>query len=157
MAKSCQMLPPDREAFLDILKRYNLTDQLAVDYPNWWIMERRVTIDRLCAQMLQSIRSANAIYPTSEQEYWERRLQQNKAIGAVEALSEELQFVIAMMYQTLGVDVEKYMPFAELLEKELNLLKGWRKSDNRILRQIKNGKTKKGEGDDAPSANPKNF
>ena len=39
-------------------------------------------------------------------------------------------------------DIEKFMPYVEMIEREIALLKGWRKSDNRILSQIKEGKRK---------------
>lgn len=34
--------------------------------------------------------------------------------------------------ETLPVDVNKYLRFAEMIQTEINLLKGWRKSDNKF-------------------------
>lgn len=145
VAKTARMDDADKEKFLGILAKYGLTEQLTEEYPDWWIAERRRAVDRLCTQILVNIRGANAIYPNSEEEFWERRNRQNRAIGFVEALMEELQFIVAMLFKTLGVDVEKYMPYVDMVDKELTLLKGWRKSDNKVLRAIQSKKLTKRE------------
>ena len=41
-----------------------------------------------------------------------------------------------MAIETLPVDVDKYTRFAEMIQTEINLLKGWRKSDNKFKRAI---------------------
>ncbi|MBR3880348.1 MAG: hypothetical protein IKJ34_01960 [Mailhella sp.] len=145
VAKAARMDEEDKETILGILAKYRLTEQLTEEYPDWWLAERRRAVDRLCTQIVVHIRAANAIYPTSEEEYWDRRTMQNKAIGYTEALMEELQFIVAMLFKTLGVDVEKYMPFVDMVDKELALLKGWRKSDNKLLRAIQSKKLTKRE------------
>ena len=38
--------------------------------------------------------------------------------------------------ETLPVNADKYLRFGELIEKEIALLKGWRKSDNKFKRAI---------------------
>ena len=43
-------------------------------------------------------------------------------------LIKELQYAI----ETLPVDVNVYLRFAEMIDKEVALIKAWRKSDNRI-------------------------
>ena len=62
----------------------------------------------------------------------ERRICQDKAIGLCYRLTHELQYAI----ETLPVDVNKYLRFAEMIQTEINLLKGWRKSDNKFKRAI---------------------
>ena len=57
----------------------------------------------------------------------ERRLCQDRAIADCESLLQELQLVIDI----LPVDGEKYMRYVEMVEKEIALLKGWRKADNK--------------------------
>ena len=34
--------------------------------------------------------------------------------------------------ETLPVDVNKYLRFADMIQTEINLIKGWRKSDNKF-------------------------
>ena len=38
------------------------------------------------------------------------------------------------------------MRYVDMIEKEIALLKGWRKSDNKILKKIKESEAKKAEG-----------
>ena len=45
---------------------------------------------------------------------------------------QELQYAI----ETLPVDVNKYSRFGEMIQTEINLIKGWRKSDNKFKRAI---------------------
>lgn len=142
VAKSCRMEAQDAEQFLALLEKYALTNTLAEDYPSWWLIERRRTIDRICATMMQNIRAANSIRVTTEAEYHERRILQDRAIGNADQLLEELQYVIAVLHRTLGVDVDKYLPFADLIQKEILLLKGWRKSGNRKLTELRQRKSK---------------
>jgi hypothetical protein len=47
-----------------------------------------------------------------------------------------MQYVISI----LPVDAEKYMPYVAMVDREIALLKGWRKSDNKILKGIKERK-----------------
>jgi len=46
-----------------------------------------------------------------------------------------LQYAI----ETLPVDVNKYLRFAEMIQTEINLLKGWRKSDNKFKSALQEG------------------
>jgi hypothetical protein len=46
---------------------------------------------------------------------------------------QELQYTI----ETLPVDIQKYVRFTDSINKEINLLKGWRKADNKFKKQFK--------------------
>ena len=46
--------------------------------------------------------------------------------------------MVISVIETLPVDVNKYLRFADLIQTEINLLKGWRKSDNKFKRAISN-------------------
>jgi hypothetical protein len=99
---------------------------------NWFIIdERKEIVD--CLRTIQSeIFIANSIYPMYTEELVERRIHQDLAIGNCHRLIQELQYAI----ETLPVDVNTYMRFAESIKKEINLIKGWRKSDNKFKRVI---------------------
>ena len=58
----------------------------------------------------------------------ERRKHQDLAIGYCYYLLQELQYTI----ETIPVNINKYMPFAEGIDREISLIKAWRKSDNRF-------------------------
>lgn len=78
---------------------------------------------------------ANSIYPTYREELVERRVHQDRAVGQCYMLTQELQYAI----ETLPVDVNKYLRFAEMIQTEINLLKGWRKSDNKFKSALQEG------------------
>ena len=58
----------------------------------------------------------------------ERRVQQDLAIGQCYRLVQELQYAI----ETLPVDVNSFLRFGEDIQREIDLIKGWRKSDNKF-------------------------
>ena len=101
-------------------------------FTEWFILdERKVIIDCIRA-ITEETFVANSIYPTCTEELIERRLHQDRAIGECYRLTQELQYAI----ETLPVDVNKYLRFADMIQTEINLLKGWRKADNKFKRAI---------------------
>ena len=73
---------------------------------------------------------ANTLYVSkgNRTEYELRRAYQDKAIGCCFVLYQELQYIISMF----GTDLNKFIPILESIEKEVDLLKGWRQSDNKL-------------------------
>lgn len=61
------------------------------------------------------------------------------AVGNCEQLLQEMQYVISI----LDVDVNKYLPYVDMIEKEIALLRAWRKSDNRLLERVKQNEAKR--------------
>ena len=47
------------------------------------------------------------------------------------------------------VDAQKYIRYVEMIEKEIALLKGWRKSDNKILKKIRENEAAKAQKEGA--------
>lgn len=101
-------------------------------FEQWFIADERKYIIDLLRELITNITMANNIYPTLEYEYIERRLYQDKAIGVCNAILQELQYAI----ETLPVNVNNYIRFADILQEEIRLLKGWRKSDNRFRKNF---------------------
>ncbi len=95
---------------------------------DWFIEESRKTILDCIRSVNKHIFVANSIYPTCQEELTERRIQQDYAIGQCFVLTQELQYII----ETLPVDVNKYLRFADMIQTEINLIKGWRKADNKL-------------------------
>ena len=81
---------------------------------------------------MKNICSANTIHITNKEEYYLRRNYQTQAICDCENLLQEMQYVIYVTHP----NVEKYMPYVDIIEKEIALLKGWRKSDNKIMKSL---------------------
>lgn len=124
--------PEDEKTLQAILTKYQMDDSVIDEYPTWLVDEFRNTILLILRDLRLNIRMANSIYVTTKAEYEERRNHWNRAIGNCQQLLEEMQFVI----ETLPVNAEKYMRYVGMIEKEINLLKGVRKSDNKILGRL---------------------
>lgn len=113
--------PEDKNRYDDFVEKTKAFDE-------WFILDERQVIVDCLRKITEEVFVANSIYPTCTEEYTERRLHQDRAIGQCYRLSQELQYVI----ETLPVDVNKYLRFAEKIQTEINLIKSWRKSDNKL-------------------------
>lgn len=101
-------------------------------FRDWFIVDERETVVDCLRKITEEVYTANSIYPTSTEELIERRTHQERAIGQCYRLIQELQYAA----ETLPVDVNKYLRFAEMIDVEIKLLKGWRKADNKLKRVI---------------------
>lgn len=90
-------------------------------------------IINLCAEIVGDIYRANALFVTSLAEYEQRRLYQDKAIANCQVLKQELQSIVDVI---TGLNINKYKVPIEMIEKELSLIKAWRKSDIRFKKRI---------------------
>ena len=72
-------------------------------------------------------------YAKNESELQTRRHYQTEAIINCQQLIQELQFA----EDSLPINAEKLLPYVEAIGFEITLLKGWRKSDNKIKIQPK--------------------
>lgn len=101
-------------------------------FEEWYIyQERKIVMD--CLHSLnEHIYTANSIYPTCQEELVERRIHQDIAIGQCFRLVQELQYAI----ETLPVNVNVYLNVASDIEKQILLLKGWRKADNKFKKNF---------------------
>lgn len=112
--------------------RYEYVTSKNESFAQWFILDERKVITDCLRDITKEVFIANSIYPMYMEELVERRLHQDLAIGQCYRLTQELQYVI----ETLPVNVNKYLRFAEMIQKEIDLLKGWRKSDNKYKRVI---------------------
>lgn len=122
--KSYEELTPEE------INRYNKLMEKHNAFAEWFIADERKTIVDCLRNITEEVYTANSIYPAYMEELIERRLHQDRAIGQCYRLTQELQYAI----ETLPVDVNKYLRFASMIQTEINLLKGWRKSDNKFKR-----------------------
>ena len=99
----------------------------------WYIQDRRDCIMDCLRNIQEYITVANSTYPEYMEELIERRIYQDKAIGQCYRLLQELQYTM----ETLPVNINKYIPFADSIEREIALLKKWRKSDNKFKKKFK--------------------
>ena len=120
----------------DILSAYNIKNSFIDNFQSWLIDKERDYFMDLLRSLMKNICSANTIHITNEEEYMMRRNYQTNAICDCENLLQEMQYVIYVCHP----NVEKYMVYVDIIEKEILLLKGWRKSDNKIIKEIKENK-----------------
>jgi hypothetical protein len=89
-------------------------------------------IDKLASSLVNNVRAANSLYPTSMHEYEIRRDYQNVAIANCEQLTNELQLIV----ETFDVDINLYSKYIKAIDREIGLIKSWRQHDNRFKTQI---------------------
>lgn len=131
-AETKGMEPEDAEAFLSIARKYGVGKCPDV-YPEWVIGKLRDSIWDILRDLMIHITRAYTIWATNLPEAYERRLAQDRAISCCESLLKEMELAIDI----LPVDAEKYMPYVDCIEREIALLKGWRKSDNKRIADLK--------------------
>lgn len=119
----------DQKTIDDIFTKYgkSLNKEFQSEYPQWFIDHERDIVVRLLQDMMTGIIKANAVYIETEKEYEIRRGYQSQAIAACYALYTELDYIVS----AIGTDLNKFIHILEAIDKEIDLLKGWRQSDNK--------------------------
>ena len=109
-------------------------------FKTFFVDQEAIAILDLLRKISTEFNVGNAIYPADTPaklfEYIARRWHMSNAIGYCYALKDEIQYVI----RTLPVDINRYIPFAEEIDKQILLFKGVRLADNRFLRPGKGEK-----------------
>jgi len=113
-----------------LLKRnFGVKDE---EYPEWLLDYYKNEVLKTLASILSNITHANTICASSEQEFYFRRQYQWNAIGDCEYLLQIMQRAMT----NLPVDVNKYVRYVDMITHETQLLRDWKKSDNKILKVI---------------------
>lgn len=115
-------------------KHYDDRKEKTNSFEEWFIIDQRDSVMDCLRSVQEHIFVANSIYPHYKEELIERRIHQDRAIGQCNRLLQELQYAI----ETLPVDIDKYLRFSDGIEKEISLIKGWRKSDNKFAKNFNN-------------------
>lgn len=97
-------------------------------FDEWFVVDERTVIVDCLREITKHVFIANSIYPTCWEELAQRRIHQDEALRQCYRLAQELQYAI----ETLPVDVNTYTQFGKEIQTEINLIKGWRKSDNKF-------------------------
>lgn len=138
-----QMAESDRARFVELVSAYNMNDLVIEKYPSWLVEKVRSNILDILGKLQMNLTMANSIYPVNVAEFNERRLCQDRAIGNCYQLYQEMQFVIL----SFPVNAQKYMRYTDMIEMEIALIKGWRKSDNKILKRLQKEEQPKPKGE----------
>jgi hypothetical protein len=110
----------------------NLEVTIIEEYPAWLINSFRENIVKLLRDLMMNITTGNTIFPVNTDEMLLRRQYQTMAIVNCEQLLNEMQFCA----DVLPVKLEKFLPYADKIDFEIQLLKGWRKSGNKINNKL---------------------
>lgn len=132
IGKRYKMPEEDIAQLEEICGRNGITSPLRFMYPEWFLDKKRDEVIDYVDNLYSYAAQANAIYPYVIEEADERRLLLSQAIAQAKALMLELQFLQSI----LPVNCEKYVPYIEMLTKEVTLLKGQRKYVNKIRAKI---------------------
>ena len=126
----------------EIMERWHTKND---SFIRWFIDEEGKAIMDIMRNIQREFTIGNSIFPSETParliEFLERRKHINNAIGQCYALKQEINYVI----RTLPVDMNRYVHFAEEIDEQINLFKGVRKADNRLIkpkREIKEGSLK---------------
>ena len=130
-ALSEKMPETDKAMFEQVCKQNGITG-LEGEYDLWLLEMIRELIFKDAGEMLRNITDAFTIYPTNLSEYFRKREHQNEALCCCERLIQDLEMAV----DTLPIKASKVLPYVEQIDKEVRLLKGWRKSDNKLRRQL---------------------
>ena len=87
----------------------------------------------LATGISRHLRIANTIFPTYMSEFEERRIEMDRAMACCNALQDELQYIGECLY----ADLNKYTNLVLEIQKEFNMIKSLRQSDNRFLKDLK--------------------
>lgn len=128
-----KMNEEDSEVFVNLMNKYECT-YILDEYPEWMVDKLRTNIMNILHKLIMNITQANSIYVTTEPEYHLRRQYQDLAIGNCEQLYQEMQYIMSI----IPIDSNKLMRYVKMIDDEIALLKGWRKSDNKVLRKLQN-------------------
>ena len=113
-------------------ERYQKHKRRMASVVSWFLQEQRSSVMSCIRNVTEEVFVANSIYPTCLEELTERRLHQDRAIGQCFRLKQELQYTI----EILEVDINRYANPAKMIDKEISLLKAWRKSDNKFKKNL---------------------
>lgn len=125
--KSVRQAYPELMRIWDKVDRYQLQveeTKLLQEYDQWIVDKTREDLFGLCFKLVDSIASANEVRCSIAREFETRILLQDQAICAVAGIKQEVQFV----EEFFAIDLNKYMEFAEQLEKVRNYLYRWKRS-----------------------------
>lgn len=87
----------------------------------------------LATGISRHLRIANTIFPTYMSEFEERRIEMDRAMACCNALQDELQYAGECLY----ADLNKYVNLVLEIQKEFNMIKSLRQTDNRFFKNIK--------------------
>lgn len=114
----------DYETIQSIIDKYDVNNNKIFVYttPLWFINRERGYLLDVMKDMVHNIISANTIWVHGDLQYQKRKMYQDEAIACCFKLYTELQYIS----DEIPINLNQLDRIFELLEKEIDLLKGWR-------------------------------
>ena len=122
----------DRKTLSELLHKCDHVT-VVTSIPYWMIRQEQEFFSSKCRDLISAVSSANNIYMQTLADVDQRRCFQNEAICIVENIIQELQYLVTVFDAPCTKSLEMYIQMAT---RELSLLKGWRKSDNKRRQAI---------------------
>ena len=120
----------------EILK---IKEELRTERFNFWLIKEECkTTASKCSELMSSLRTANTIWPLYMAEFLERRVCMDRALGACNALQDELQYIAEEVY----ADKNKFTALMLDIESLFKKIKSVRQADNRFLKELKDNPQK---------------
>lgn len=120
---------------IDTLVEHNFyASKELIEKNNVFLGVRCRSLEELTDTLLYHIKIANSIYPTCMTEWEERRTSMGKAIGTCYAILTHLHRIM----MRLRIGDNKYINDITNIERMINSLKAWRKSDNKLKTTLEN-------------------
>ena len=120
------------------IKRFPEEEQQRIKKRTYQYFEQKLQrstniVIELATGISRHLRIANTIFPTYMTEFEERRIEMDRAMSCCNALQDELQYIGECLY----ADLNRYTNLVLFIQKEFNMIKALRQSDNRFLKNIK--------------------
>lgn len=118
----------DKRLVDEILNKYNISPnhQVLIEAPQRFIEREQGRLDMLLAELMDHIVEANTNHNNRPVEAKARRMAQDMAIATCFKIFHEIYHIMAV----LKLDLNKLADVIAMLDREITLLRGWRKSDN---------------------------
>lgn len=117
-----------------LAEKYDVEYKIISTFPKWFLDFERRSMLLTCFNLVNHATHINSVYLKDDYSYFSRRSHIDSALSCCFSLLHEMQFLIHI----LPIKIGKLMPFVEMINAEIKLLKGLKKSDSMRIKQIRN-------------------
>ena len=128
--------PEDYHAVMDVLAKYGVVtgSEVIYQYPLEWIESEKEAILSWGRELVSVISQANLLDNHKNPRKWHKReMLQERAISICVDFYTELDILMSLFPQRL----DKYQRLLDLLGKEIELIRGWQRSDIKKRRAMR--------------------
>ena len=139
---------PELAKFFEKIDRYQETTEetkVLGKYDEWIISKTRSNLFKYSSNLVAHISAANEIKCEIDEEFKQRILLEDAAIGDIVNIKQEVQFV----EEFFDIDLNKFMNYDEQLEKTKHYLYRWKKSTVKAHKKFLEEKERKNGGQQA--------